>query len=283
MTRTPESQPAESGRHVVIEYPVSLEGRVAIGHHVVIESGTRIGADASIGHRATIGRNVRIGADCTIGHHVVIHEGTIIGDGVRIDDGASLGKQPTSARNSVFARKPTESPCRIGPGSIIGTGAILYAGCTLGQGVFVADLATVREAVQVGDYTIIGRGVSIENDCTIGRYCKLETNAYVTALSTIEDHVFLAPGILTSNDQYLGRTRERLKHFKGAIIRRGARLGVGSVILPGKEIMEDAVVAAGALLADDAAPRIIHVGIPARPLRGVPDEQLLENQDRGVS
>jgi hypothetical protein len=142
----------------------------------------------------------------------------------------------------------------------------------------VADLATVREEVTVGAFTIIGRGVAVENQCTIGRYCKLETNAYLTAYSTLEDRVFVAPGVLTSNDNYLGRTEERFDHFEGVTVRRGGRLGVGAVILPGKTVEPDAVVAAGAVLTRDADAETIVAGIPARPFRNVPDAQLLDRQ-----
>jgi acetyltransferase-like isoleucine patch superfamily enzyme len=94
----------------------------------------------------------------------------------------------------------------------------------------------------------------------------------------LEDRVFVAPGVLTSNDNFMGRSEERFKHFKGITVRRGGRLGVGAVILPGKEIGPDGVVAAGALLTCDAEPEMIHAGVPARAFRSVPDLQKLDNQ-----
>ena len=137
----------------------------------------------------------------------------------------------------------------------------------------------MRENVTIGDFTIVGRGVAIENFCTIGRYCKLETNVYITAYSTLGDRVFVAPGVLTSNDNFVGRTEERFKHFKGVTVGRGGRLGVGSVILPGKNVGDDALVAAGALLTRDAPAKTIVAGVPAATMRPVPPEQLLDAQD----
>ena len=266
------------GSYTCIDDTVSAEEQVAVGNHVVVESGVHIGARTRIGHHTVIARNARIGAECQIGAGVVLHEGVEIGDGVRIDDGAAIGKQPFSASNSALPRKSAYPPARIGSGCLLGTGVIVYAGCVLGNHVLAADLATLREEVTIGDHTIAGRGVAIENACVIGRYCKIETNAYVAAYSVIEDRAFVAPGVLTSNDNFLGRTKERFRHFKGAIVRRGARLGVGAVILPGMEIEPDAVVAAGAVLTKKASARTIHAGLPARAHRAVPEEQLLENQ-----
>ena len=86
------------------------------------------------------------------------------------------------------------------------------------------------------------------------------------------------PGVVTSNDNYVGRTAERFKHFKGVTVKKGGRIGAGSVILPGIVIGEDALVAAGSVVTRDVPPRTIVLGKPARPWRTVPVEQLLENQ-----
>jgi acetyltransferase-like isoleucine patch superfamily enzyme len=76
----------------------------------------------------------------------------------------------------------------------------------------------------------------------------------------------------------LGRTEERFKHFKGVTVKRGGRIGANSVILPGKNIGEDALVAAGSTVTKDVPPRKIVMGSPARIIRDVPPEQLIENQ-----
>lgn len=244
----------------------------------VIDTSARIGEGTVLGHFCVIGAGVVVGEGCQIGHHVVLQDGTVVGRNVRIDDHAVIGKQPMRAANSAVTQAAPQPPARLGDRCLIGTGAVLYAGCVLGEKVLVADLATLREQVTVGDFTIIGRGVAVENQCRIGRYCKLETNAYLCAYSVLEDRVFIAPGVLTSNDNFLGRTEERFKHFRGITARRGARLGVGAVVLPGREVGPDAVLAAGALLTHDAEADLIHTGLPARPLRPVPPEQLLDAQ-----
>lgn len=244
----------------------------------VVHPGAKIGEGTTLGEFCVIEAGVTIGKGCRIGHHVVIREGTVVGDTVRIDDHASLGKYPMKAANSATTKEQELPPLTVGDLCIVGTGVVLYRGAAIDAKVLMADLATIRENVTIGRGTIVGRGVTVENFCSVGRYCKLESECYITAYSTLEDRVFIAPGVVTSNDNFVGRTQERFKHFKGVTVKKGGRVGAGTVTLPGVTIGEDALVAAGSTVTKDVEPRTIVMGKPARPLRPVPVEQLLENQ-----
>ncbi|MEZ4651418.1 MAG: DapH/DapD/GlmU-related protein [Candidatus Eisenbacteria bacterium] len=244
----------------------------------MVEAGAVIGKNCKFGHHIVVSANVSIGDDCQVGHGVVLHPDSTIGDQVRIDDHVVVGKWPLRAVNSIL--KPTQQldPAVVSNRCMIGTHATVYRGATLNQAILVADQATIRERVTIGEFTIVGRGVVVENDCTVGRYCKLETESYITAYSTLEDRVFIAPQVATSNDNFVGRTEERFQHFKGVTVKRGGRIGVGSVILPGKTIGEDGLVAAGSVVSKDVPAGKIVLGQPAREFRAVPEEQLLDNQ-----
>ncbi|HEY3251510.1 MAG TPA: acyltransferase [Ignavibacteria bacterium] len=249
------------------------------GNNYLIDPSAKIGKNFSCGSFCVIEKDVVIGDDCIIGHNVVIREGTKIGNMVRIDDNTVIGKQPLRSKRSIFKSDKVYKPAVIGNECLIGAQVTIYTGSEIANNVLIADSAAVREDVKIGEYTIIGRSCTVENFTTIGKKCKLETNSYITAYSTIEDYCFVAPGVITTNDNYLGRTEERFNHFKGVILRKGARLGGGAVILPGLEIGEDAVVAAGAVLTKNVPARKIYSGIPAKEFRDVPEEQLLKNQN----
>ena len=244
-----------------------------------IAKSAKVGKGTKIGEFCVIGAKVKVGVGCLIGNGAVIHDGSEIGSNVRIDDNTVIGKQPMRAANSAVTKEQELPAAKIGDNCIIGTSVAIYAGAVLGNRVLVADLSTVRENVTVGDFTIVGRGVAIENFCKIGSYCKLETNAYITAYSELEDRVFVAPCVATSNDNFVGRTKERFKHFKGVTVKKGGRIGVNATILPGKIIAEDTLVAAGSLVTKNTTARKIVAGVPARELRDVPSVQLLENQE----
>ena len=238
-----------------------------------------IGDGATIGEFTVIESGVTIGRDCVIGHHAVVRAGTKVGDRVRIDDHAVLGKRPMKARRSKTTGTDDIEPAQIGDDAIIGTAAVVYAGARLGDGVMVADGASVREQVSVGEATIIGRNVTIENRVTVGARCKIQTNAYICAYSEIGDDCFIAPCVATSNDNYAGRWKDRTKYYKGVTVERGGRIGVNATILPGRTVHADGMAAAGSVLTRDVPEKTISAGNPARPLRPVPDNQLLDNQE----
>jgi acetyltransferase-like isoleucine patch superfamily enzyme len=206
-----------------------------------------------------------------------VYEGTVLGEGVKVLEGAVVGKQPTLSPRSTAKREPL-APAVIGDGTIVSTGAIVFAGSQIGARVILGDQSCVRERVEIGDDVVLGRGSYVENDTTVGAMTKIQADAYITAYSTLEEHVFIAPCVVTTNDNYMGRTEKRLSEMRGPTIRRGARVGGGAILCPGVEIGEEAFVGAGAVVTKDVPPRAVMVGNPARRIRDVPDEELLENQ-----
>src|SRR5205085_11064530 len=134
------------------------------------------------------------------------------------------------------------------------------------------------QRVEIGADGVVGRGSLVENDTTIGALTKIQAHAYITAYSTLEDNVFIAPCVITTNDNFMGRTERRHELIEGPTIRRGARVGGGATLLPGVEIGEEAFVGAGAVVVRDVPARKLVVGNPARVLRDVADDELLENQ-----
>ncbi len=220
-----------------------------------------------------LGKNVRIGENVTFGAHVVVHDGTVIGDGCLIEDHAVLGKRPRLARGS--SAKGDVGALELGERVTVCSGAVVFAGASVAAEAILGDQSYVRERTQIGHGSVIGRGSVVDNDVVVGARVKVQTNVYLTAFTLVEDDVFVGPGATTTNDDTMARHGPDTP-LRGATLRRACRVGAGAVLTPGVEIGQEAFVAAGAVVTRDVPPRAVAMGVPARVVREVGDEDLLE-------
>lgn len=200
---------------------------------------------------------------------------SIIGDNVSIGDNTILGKRPKLAKSSTEKFVNQYNPLRIGDNVIIGCDVIIFAGAKIKQNSYVGDMTFIREDVEIEDNVTIGKGVTIEQKTKIGNNTRIQVDAYITAYTTIENNVEIFPRVVTTNDNYMARTEERFKHKKGPLIKKYARIGANATLLPGIVVGEEGVVGAGAVVTKDVPAFKIVVGVPAKILKDVADEQLI--------
>jgi acetyltransferase-like isoleucine patch superfamily enzyme len=231
-------------------------------------------SDAASAPGLVISPTASVGEGVTFGAHVVVGDGVVIGDGCTIGDHAVLGKTPKLGKRSTAARGELGALVLVG-GVVIGAQAVVFAGTQIGAGSIVGDQAFVRERTTIGPDTVVGRATGVDNDVVIGARVRIQSQGYVTAFSVIEDDVFFGPCAMTTNDDHMGRHPKGMA-LRGATLRRACRIGGGAVLLPGVEIGEEAFVAAGAVVTTDVPPHKVVMGVPARVVRDVPDEDLLE-------
>lgn len=135
----------------------------------------------------------------------------------------------------------------------------------------VQEDVCIGEGTRVGTFTLIHQGARIGANCTIGSHanicdCRIgdrvsiQTGCHVTRGVVIEDDVFMGPGVVTLNDKLKGDAMSYPR------ICKGARVGGGSVILPGVTVGEYAVVGAGSVVSRDVPSGVTVVGNPARLL-----------------
>jgi acetyltransferase-like isoleucine patch superfamily enzyme len=239
---------------------------------------SQVGEGCELGQNVVVMEGAILGSNVTLGHNVVVHRGAILGDGVTVGDNSVIGRAPKPAKTSTLAQLTELAPLELGAGTTVGSGVVLYAGTRIGRECLIADQAFVREKCAIGDSVIVGRGVTVENETTIGSYTKIQSQSYITAWMTIEDHVFIAPCVVTTNDNFMGRTRERFKYRRGPTIKRGARVGANTTLLPGITIGREAFVAAGSVVTRDVPDETLVMGSPARPVRAVPEREWVDRQ-----
>ncbi|MDE3069963.1 MAG: N-acetyltransferase [Acidobacteriota bacterium] len=217
-------------------------------------------------------------AGVTFGAHVAVHHETEIGEGCIIEDHVTLGKRPRLARHS--QARGSAGPLKLAAGATVCSGAVLFAGAVVGEGVILGDQCCVRERARIGAGSVIGRGSVVDNDVAVGERVRVQTNVYLTAFTVIEDDVFVGPGAITTNDDTMARHGPEMA-LRGALLRRACRIGGGAVLTPGVEVGEEAFVAAGAVVTADVPARAVVMGVPARIVREVGEEDLLDRWRRG--
>ncbi|SFS33870.1 acyltransferase [Marininema halotolerans] len=239
-----------------------------------IHPSVKIGNGTTVGYFSVVEEDVVLGDNVTVGNHVTVHAGTHIGDGTMIADNAVIGRWPRPAKTSTVKVDADLPGLKIGGGGTIGANAVLYRGSTIGDNVLIGDQALVREKCLIGDDVVIGCQVAVENQVEIGSRTKIQTNAYITAYSRLEEEVFIAPGVTTTNDNFMGRTEKRFQLIRGPIIKQGARVGGGAILLPGVVVSTESFIAAGAVVHRDTEPATVYIGVPARSHRPVPREEI---------
>ena len=123
---------------------------------------------------------------------------------------------------------------------------------------------------RIGDGTKIGAFVEIQKGVVIGARCKISSHTFICEGVTVEEEVFVGHGVMFINDRFpRATTNSRLKtdadwQAVPTLVRRGASIGSGAVIMCGVTIGEDAFVGAGAVVTRDVGANEIVAGVPAR-------------------
>lgn len=135
---------------------------------------------------------------------------------------------------------------------------------------FSADLG---EGHDINSPLLIHNADGDYSNLSIGRYCHLGRDVFLdlAALITIEDRVTISMRAMLITHTDVGQSPLRNLEFppgtSPVLIKHGAYIGAGAIVLQGVTIGECAVVGAGAVVVDDIPARSVAVGVPATVIR----------------
>jgi acetyltransferase-like isoleucine patch superfamily enzyme len=201
----------------------------------------------------------------------VIHANVTLGAGAEIGEWVVLGV-PSRGRTA------GEVVTHIGSGAVIRSHAVVYAGNAIGDRFQLGHGALIREDNQIGDDVSVGSHSIVEHHVSIGNGARIHSNAFVPEYSVIEAGAWVGPGVIFTNAKY-PRSKGVKEALRGPHVKEGAKLGAGSVLLPGVTIGRDALVGAGAVVVRDVPDGAVVVGNPARIVRSIGDIEEYRRQD----
>lgn len=134
---------------------------------------------------------------------------------------------------------------------------------TVEEGTEIHDHVNLYKC-KIGKKCKIESFVYIEEGVVIGNNVKIKPQVFIPTGVTIEDNVFIGPGVVFTNDKY-PRSKGEWK-LSPILVKRGASIGAGSVILPGITIGQESIVGAGSVVTKTVPAYTVVVGNPSRVL-----------------
>ncbi len=141
--------------------------------------------------------------------------------------------------------------------------AVVEEGASIGEGTKIWHFAHVRSGAVIGRNCVIGKCVYVDTGVKIGNGVKIQNFSSVYRGVTIEDDVFIGPLVTFTNDKY-PRAFSRDWKVIPTLVKKGASIGAGSVIVCGVTLGEYCMVGAGSVVTRDVPPYALVYGNPAR-------------------
>ena len=190
-----------------------------------------------------------------------LYENVRLGEGALIEDFCIVGTPPRGAADGKLATD-------IGEGAVIRSHTVIYAGNTIGRNFQTGNKVNIRESNRIGDNVSVGTLSVIEHHVEIADNVRIHTQVFVPEFSVLEEGCWLGPNVVLTNAKYPLSPGAK-DSLAGPVVRRGAKIGANSTLLPGVVIGENALVGAGSVVVRDVPPGAVVAGNPARFVRNV--------------
>ena len=140
----------------------------------------------------------------------------------------------------------------------------------IGSNTTIWQFVVILQDAIIGDGCNINCHCFIENDVLIGNNVTIKCGVYLWDGIIVEDNVFIGPNVTFTNDKY-PRTKNYPETFQKILIKEGASIGAGSVILGGITIGKNTMIGAGSVVTKNIPDGELWFGNPARFIRKIVD------------
>jgi len=198
-----------------------------------------------------------------ISESAIIYPGVTIGEGAVVEDYCVIGAPPQGA-------KPGSLKTVIGPGAIIRSHTVIYAGNEIGAMFQTGNKANIRELNIIGDDISVGTMSVIEHHVAIASSVRIHTQVFIPEHCIIEEGVWIGPNAVLTNTRYPASKNVK-DNLEGVTLKKRCRVGANVTILPGITVGENALIGAGSVVTKDIDSGVVVYGVPAVPSGAVGD------------
>ena len=144
----------------------------------------------------------------------------------------------------------------------------------LGRNARIFDFVNLY-GCEIGDDVKIGTFVEIQKGSKIGHRCKISSHTFICEGVTLEDEVFIGHNVVFTNDRHPRATANGKLQTEAdwrcipTLVKRGASIGSGAVLLCGITIGENAMIGAGSVVTKDVPPNMVVAGNPAKVIKSL--------------
>ena len=211
---------------------------------------TSISGSHMIHPTAIVSPKARLGNGISIGPYTIIHDNVQIGDDCAIGSHCEMGH---------LAPRAEGRPLIIGHGANIRSHSVFYEGSTFRERLVTGHRVTVREGTCAGVNLQIGTLGDIQGTCKIGDYVRFHSNVHIGQRSTIGNFVWIFPYVVLTNDPH-----PPSEVMQGVTLRDYVAVATMSVILPGVDVGEGALVGAHSSVSRNVEADTVVSGVPAK-------------------
>jgi acetyltransferase-like isoleucine patch superfamily enzyme len=184
----------------------------------------------------------------------------VLGKNVRIEDYCIVG---CPAQSSGEGEKTI-----IGDNAWIRSHTVIYSGNVIGSNFATGNGVNIRERNCIGDHVSIGTRTVVEHHVEIADHVRIHSQAFIPEYCKLEQGAWIGPNAVLTNAKYPRSLRAK-ENLQGVTVKRNAKVGGNSTILPGVIVGANSLVGAGSVVTHDVPDHSVVCGVPAAVTKSI--------------
>lgn len=153
--------------------------------------------------------------------------------------------------------------------------SVIEEDVSIGENCYIGHFTLIRKGVKIGNNSEVRAHCFIAPDVIIGSNVLILQYSNICQGTRIEDNVFIGAKCMMTNTRRIKHRRNFDLKITPPYIEYGARIGSRVTLLPGVRIGNNSLIGAGSVVSKDIPPKEVHIGVPTKFIKMVPEDELI--------